>query len=43
MDYQEIINQYADCLQYVLPLAITIGLIERVISWMIRCATGKES
>lgn len=43
MDYQEIINQYTECLTYVLPLAITIGLIEKIVNWIIRAATGKES
>lgn len=43
MDYQTIINQLADCIQYSLPIAIMIGLIERVCGMVIRAATGKES
>lgn len=43
MDYQIIINQIGEIMQYCLPIAILIGLIERVVSMVIRAATGKES
>lgn len=43
MDYQTIINQIGEIMQYCLPIAILIGLIERVISMVVRAATGKES
>lgn len=39
----EIITFIADICQYCVPSAIIIGLCERIISWFIRCATGKES
>lgn len=43
MDYQVIINQLGEIMQYSLPIAILIGLIERVTQMVIRAATGKES
>lgn len=43
MDYQLIIDQIGEIMQYCLPIAILIGLIERVVSMVIRAATGKES
>lgn len=43
MDYQLIINQLGEIMQYCLPISILIGLIERVISMVVRAATGKES
>lgn len=43
MDYQLIINQIGEIMQYCLPIAILIGLIERVVSMVIRAATGRES
>lgn len=41
MDYQLIINEIGEILQYCLPLGILIGLIERLLSMIIRAATGK--
>lgn len=43
MDYQLIIDQLGEIMQYCLPIAILIGLIERVVSMVIRAATGRES
>lgn len=43
LDYQAIIDVIGEIMQYCLPVAITIGLCERLISWIVRCATGKES
>lgn len=43
LDYQPILNQIGQIVQLVLPLGITIGLIERLVNWILRCATGKES
>lgn len=43
MDYQLIIEQLGEIMQYCLPIAILIGLIERVVSMVIRAATGRES
>lgn len=43
MDYQLIIDQIGEIMQYCLPIAILIGLIERVVSMVIRAATGRES
>ncbi len=43
MDYQVIINQIGEIMEYCLPIAILIGLIERIVSMIIRAATGKES
>lgn len=43
MDYQIIIDQLGEIMQYCLPIAILIGLIERVVSMVIRAATGRES
>lgn len=41
IDYQVILNQIGDIVEYTLPLAITIGIIERIIRMVIRAATGK--
>ena len=41
LDYQNIINQIGQIVQYCLPLAILIGLIERLMSMIVRAATGK--
>lgn len=43
MDYQAIINNIGDIMDYCLPIAIVIGLIERIMKMIIRAATGKES
>lgn len=42
MDYQQLINQIAEIVQYCLPLGILIGLIERLCSLVIRAATGRS-
>ena len=43
MDYQVIIDFIADICEICVGPAILIGLLERLINWFIRCATGKES
>lgn len=43
LDYQVIIDQIGDIIQYTLPIAILIGLIERICNMVVRAATGKES
>lgn len=42
MNYQPIINQIGEIIQYSLPIAILIGIIERIIRMVVRAATGKE-
>lgn len=42
MDYQAIIDTIGEVMKYCLPVAITIGLCERLTSWIVRAATGKE-
>lgn len=41
IDYQNITNSLADVINYCLPMAIYIGLIERVIRMVIKAATGR--
>lgn len=41
LDYQNIIDQIADIIQYCLPIGILIGLIERLMRMVIRAATGR--
>ena len=41
LDYQLIITQIGEIMNYTLPLGILIGLIERVSSMVVRAATGK--
>lgn len=42
MDYQTIIEQLGEIMKYCLPMAILIGLIERVSSMVVRAATGRS-
>lgn len=42
LDYQLIIDEFGEILNYCLPLSILIGLIERVVRMVVRAATGRS-
>lgn len=42
MDYQVLINQIGQIIQYCLPIGILIGLIERLCGLVIKAATGRS-
>lgn len=41
VDYSLILEYLGEMIKYSMPIAIAIGLIERVVSMVVRAATGK--
>lgn len=42
LNYQQLINQIGEIVQYCLPIGILIGLIERLCNIVIKAATGRS-